>query len=670
VWLAAQVNAGPAARTRWRVGATRLAKSAAVAILAGAALCGPSVNANASSGTSRSAADDPATTLAERYAPVLRLVDHPERCGVDGEAYQPTNVDAVLDNPLVSLRGPWGNDNLVKVAPTAQDLSVGLPGYNLDFPGEALNPGCTYADWAKQVDATTPATMYAHVVTQPGYPDHLALQYWFFYLYNDFNDKHEGDWEGIQLNFKAATVQQALTMTPYEVGYSQHEGAERAVWGDPKMQLVDGTHPVVYPALGSHANYYSAALFLGRSGAEGVGCDNTVGPSRQTRPTVVVLPQAATDYLREFPWLGYVGRWGERHPSFDNGPTGPNTKQRWTEPFTWTDTSWRDTAFTVPEGGRFATLATRYFCAAVAFGSGVFNRAGAHAGVVVLIVGALVLFMIWLARRTHWGPAVPLRVSRRRPWGALVTSGFRMYASRPMLFLGIGLLFIPVGLLTALIQYLLFSVGGLHPLVEVSGNTNTIVAELVAGLGVVLTLLALTLVQAAATVAVVDLDAEREVTPLTAYRHALGRVRPLVAGLAIAVIFVTLLTFSVVGILVAAWLLVRWSLLAQAVIIDPDRTRTALQRSARVVKGHWWRTASFTLLVTGSGLLLGPLIGIGLLFVTGASFALVNVVAAVVNMAVMPLVAIATTYLYFDLLVRDRVAERTPAPPKTLPAEA
>jgi Vacuolar protein sorting-associated protein 62 len=668
--LAALVNATPAVRTRRRVTKAMLPRAALVCALAGAALGGSCAVASGSPSTSHAASEDPATVLANRYAPVLRLVDHPEKCGVEGEPYQPTNVDAVLDNPLVSLRGPWGNDNLVTIAPTAADLSVGLPGYNLDFPGDALKPGCTYADWATQVDATTPATTYAHLVTQPGYPDRLALQYWFFYLYNDFNDKHEGDWEGIQLNFKAATAQQALTMTPYEVGYSQHESAERAVWGDPKMQLVDGTHPVVYPALGSHANYYSAALFLGTSGAEGVGCDNTVGPSRQIRPTVVVLPQASADYLREFPWLGYVGRWGERHPSFDNGPTGPNTKQRWTEPFTWTDTSWRDTAFTVPEGGRFSHLATSYFCAAVAFGSGVFNRAGAHVGVVIVLVVLLALLLTWLARRTDWGPAVPLRASRRRPWGALVTSAFRMYVSRPLLFLGIGLLFIPVGLITALIQYLIFSVGGLHPLVEVSGSSNTIVAELAAGLGVVLTLLALTLVQAAATVAVVDLDAERAVSPLAAYRQALGRVRPLLAGLAIAVIFVTLLTLSFVGILVAVWLLVRWSLLAQAVIIDPDRTKTALQRSARVVKGHWWRTASFTLLVTGSGLMLGPLIGIGILFLTGASFGLVNLVAAVVNMAVMPLVAIATTFLYFDLSVRDRLAERAAARPRILPAEA
>ena len=51
---------------------------------------------------------------------------------------------------------------------------------------------------------TKPA-VYAHVATDPGYPGKLALQYWFFYPFNDFNNTHEGDWEMTQLVFDAAT---------------------------------------------------------------------------------------------------------------------------------------------------------------------------------------------------------------------------------------------------------------------------------------------------------------------------------------------------------------------------------------------------------------------------------------------------------------------------------
>ena len=46
------------------------------------------------------------------------------------------------------------------------------------------------------------------------------------------------------------------TGTPTEIGYSQHEGVERAAWDDDKLQLVHGTHPVVHPAGGFHANLF------------------------------------------------------------------------------------------------------------------------------------------------------------------------------------------------------------------------------------------------------------------------------------------------------------------------------------------------------------------------------------------------------------------------------
>ena len=55
----------------------------------------------------------------------------------------PSNVDAILPNDEVALRGPWDRDELVKIAPTADDLGRGLFDYHLDFPGDPLDPGCT-----------------------------------------------------------------------------------------------------------------------------------------------------------------------------------------------------------------------------------------------------------------------------------------------------------------------------------------------------------------------------------------------------------------------------------------------------------------------------------------------------------------------------------------------
>ena len=93
------------------------------------------------------AADDEA--LAERFAPVVRLVEQPEECG-PGEPYEPTDVDVLFDEPTVALRGPWNPTDLVKIGPSAEDL-VGRYEYHLDFPGNALDPGCDYERWARRL---------------------------------------------------------------------------------------------------------------------------------------------------------------------------------------------------------------------------------------------------------------------------------------------------------------------------------------------------------------------------------------------------------------------------------------------------------------------------------------------------------------------------------------
>ena len=151
----------------------------------------------------------------------------------------------------------------------------------------------------------------------------------------------------IQLDFDASDAAQALTTKPVAVGYSQHEGAERAEWGSDKLELVDGTHPVVRPAAGSHANFYGEALYLGASASAGVGCDDTRGPTYDVLPVVHTIPSGAAAAKEADPWIAFQGRWGELQPAFFNGPTGPNLKQQWTEPIRWSQT-WRARSYVVP----------------------------------------------------------------------------------------------------------------------------------------------------------------------------------------------------------------------------------------------------------------------------------------------------------------------------------
>ena len=364
--------------------------------------------------------------LAERYSPVVRLVAHTD-CA-PGKPYLPINVDLLFGEPTVALRGPWGPGDLVKIGPSAKDLSKGLFEYHLDFPGSALQPGCDYLHWERRLVMGQSPTVYAHVAADPERPGKLALQYWLFYVYNDWNNLHEGDWEMIQLVFDASTPAEALERPPVEVGYSQHEGAERAAWGDDKLERVDGTHPVVHPASGSHANFYGESLYLGSSAEQGVGCDDTRGPTFDIRPAVQTIPSDTALARMDFPWIAFEGRWGELRPAFFNGPTGPNLKKQWTEPIRWSE-GWRAGSYTVPGGSAFGTGATDFFCGAVARGSRGLVRLVDQPLEVGLVLAGLVLLLVVLISRTTWRPSAPLRLARRRAWGQILAASGRMYAN-------------------------------------------------------------------------------------------------------------------------------------------------------------------------------------------------------------------------------------------------
>jgi hypothetical protein len=610
-------------------------------------------------------AADAGSELANRYAPVVRLVEQAKPCG-HGEAFVPTNVSLVLGNPDVVLRGPWDRSNLFKIAPTGADLGRGLWGYHLDFPGNAFTPGCAYDEWSHRLNRGRAPVTYARIATDSAHRGKLALQYWFFYVFNNFNDKHEGDWEMIQLDFDASTAARALTRKPALVGYSQHEGAESAHWGDSKLDVVGKTHPVVYAALGSHANYFTSALHLGRSAAQGVGCDDTSGPSRELRPRIDYVPTAKAAYLQTYPWLGFQGHWGEDHAGFYNGPTGPNTKLQWAHPITWADKDWRDKSFTVPVGTIAGRNATEFFCGVVKTGSSLLTALVGNPSPFLIVLGVVLALLLWLISRTTWRPSAPLRLERRRPWGCIVGAARRMYFHHLRLFLGIGLLFLPLGALITGVQYLTFEAGGFNGLVAAAGRTNAVVDFLVFGLGLLLTVFGLSVVQSATAAAMVEVDAGHPVTAFGAYRKALPSLRSLLSAVLLVVVALAVVSLTTFGALLAAFLIVRWSLLAQVHVLEKRSGYAALRRSAQLVRGDWWRVASLIVFVTLIALLIGPLCGTLLLFATNASFDFINLVASVIDAVLVPYAAIATTYLYFDL----RLAKQNePVDTGVLPAE-
>jgi hypothetical protein len=602
------------------------------------------------------------TALAERFAPVVALVDQPEACG-PGEPYQPTDVEAVLGRDDVALRGPWTSDDLIEVGPTAQDIASGLLGYHLDLPGDPLRPGCGYEEWSDVVTAGSPPTVYAHVATEEGVPGRLALQYWLYYPFNDYNNKHESDWEMVQLEFDADDAASALGAEPVRAVFAQHEGGEVAAWDDPRLTVVDGTHPEVHPAAGSHATYFGDALYLGRSASQGFGCDDARGASTSVSPAVVVIPADDAAARAAFPWIGYEGRWGQREEAFYNGPTGPNMKTQWDRPFTWSEEEGRDRSYAVPASSLFGTGATDLFCTGVATGSDALRQLTANPVVVLVALVAGVLVVRLLARLTTWRPSTPLRLVRRRTVGQVLTASGRMYGSHPWVFTLIGVVGIPATALGSWAAQL-----G-EPAAASEDVTSPSAWLAAAGLaGSLLSVLAALVLQGAAMQAVAELDAGHQVSAWRALRMSLRRLPATVGALGIFLVVLLLLLVTVLLVPVAVVVAVLWALWLPAIHLEHRGPVSALRRSATLVR----RRVVPVLLVIGVANLtvsaVGPLLGFGILLAGDIPFAVGNVVSAVTYALLSPFVGIATTYVYADVTTRE--AHPLDQGDEVLPAES
>lgn len=227
-------------------------------------------------------------------------------------------------------------------------------------------------------------TYYGRVVRDHGY---IALQYWYFYVFNDWRSSfhgvndHEGDWEMVTV-YAAQNAQGAIK--PCWLACSAHDSDGddlRRRWDDPGLERI-GEHPVIYVGAGSHANYFFrgeympavvvpytqrfARLFVGlrrlwaRLGqgdepseqeAEGFripfvdyarGDGMRLGPLQHREWDVRLLQ--ATDSAPAPAWVaGYPGLWGlySGDPLGENAPPGPRyernglQRKRWFDPVGW-----------------------------------------------------------------------------------------------------------------------------------------------------------------------------------------------------------------------------------------------------------------------------------------------------------------------------------------------
>jgi hypothetical protein len=633
-----------ASRPRWRIAL------GTVLLLVWLASAVPAANAAAGA----------AQQLASTYAPIVMMrAQQQGLCDSSEEQFwPPTSVDVVLGSHRVRLmRHDAHGTHVVSRAPTAADLAGLGARYYLDLPGNPLNPGCTYAaDFAALRRAgRAPAVTYAHIAREAGHPG-FALQYWFFYYFNQFNDLHEGDWEGMQLAFAASTPAEALSTSPYEIVLFQHGGGEHAAWDDRKVKR-HGTHPIVYSAAGSHATFYGSALYLGNGGnGAGVGCDNTTAPLMTIRPQAILLPDAPVDH-GPFAWLSYTGRWGQLEAGFNNGPTGPNTKTVWHEPFTWMNGT-RDASPTVPAGALVGPSVSTAFCGAVARVTAFMNLAAdTLPGAIGVAAGGLLLIVV-LVSLTRWRPADPDPLRQARALGQILFASGRLYGRYAGPLLAIAFVSLLVVAAVYGLEWLVLSAVGSSnsSATTVTASSVTISISGAAGIG---RTFATPVGSGAVTAFVRNLDRDEAGGFRGAWKLTISRLWRLIAVQVLATVVVTLLLITIIGIPYGIRKFVDWQFGQQEILFHDRSIREALRGSTQTVRGHWWHAAAVTITFWLLSEIPGPLLGFALLFTT-LPIRSVDLFGSVVSTLLVPYVGIGRTLLYLDLGAR-RAAQPVPA---------
>jgi hypothetical protein len=599
------------------------------------------------------AAASAAEELAEKYVPIteLRKEEDPP-CDTAEEQYQPTSVDTVLGNPSVELQhGTQGGElTTVRHAPTAADIA-GLRGdWYLNLEGRALGDTCIYAKAFKKLIAAgkAPAVTYAHIAREKGHSG-FALQYWFFWYFNQFNDLHEGDWEGMQVTFEGESPASALHEAPAEIILFQHAGGERASWEDGKVQK-EGTHPIVYPAAGSHATFYDSAVYVenGQHGS-GLGCDNTTEPLRELKLRPILMPNGVVS-TGPFAWTSYSGRWGEREKGFNNGPTGPQTKHQWHEPFAWMAAQ-RTTSPRLPGGTVAGPQVTKAFCGAVATASEIINLdAESPFAAAATVIGVAVLIVLFVAV-TRWRPVDIDTLRRRRALGQILRAARQFYGRHWRVLL-------PVALAALVL------IGATNVLAVLISEKNQ-----AGGSGLQLAWadmleqlirpVAQALVAAIAIVVAREALRDREVSFLGALRGVRERFWRVVGAQLLATLGVLVLAVTVIGLPFAIWKLVGWSFVQQEVLFTDKRFRESFRGSSRLVRGRWLRSARVILVFYVIGIAAGPILSFALIF-TALPLIWINVIGSLVFALLIPFTALGGTFLFFDLSVREEEEGVTP----------
>jgi hypothetical protein len=197
----------------------------------------------------------------------------------------------------------------------------------------------------------------------------------------------------------------------------------------------------------------------------------------------------------------------------------------------------------------------------------------------------------------------------------------------------------------------LFHLTGLSDLIALDGRRGALTVLLALLIGDIGGAFAAAAVTGAVSAALRELDAGRPVTARRAYTLAGRNGRALAGATAVQFVLMVVLVVTVVGIPFAVYYFIRTSLFAQTCVLEDQSAIDSLRGSARLTRGHWWRTFGFTTLINVIAILSGPLLGVLILLLTSQSLTFIDITGSIVYTLVVPYAAIALTLYYFDLQI-------------------
>ncbi len=594
--------------------------------------------------------DTPEIELVRKYAPIVYVKEQPSECSSTGEPYLPVSVDAIFDDPDVTVRriktGDEPEDPVVQTAPNAQSLAGLDENHYLDLPGNPRNPQCDYEEWfrLRSAEKGIEPLLYARIATEEGRPGELALQYWHYWVFDDFNNTHESDWEMVQLNFAADNAAEALTMDPSLVAFAQHGGGESAEWDDEKLQR-EGDRILIFPAAGSHATYYQEALWIGwGANGSGFGCDDIREPIVRLSPDIALIPDEITPD-GDFAWLLFEGRWGERQNWEFNGPKGPNQGAKWTTPISWTDDI-RTDSLAVPSHSTVGPGPSGIFCSISGTAGSLMTFFPVFPELVALVP---ILILILLAAFLALG------------W-RYITKGTALYFR-----------YLPPFLVSSMLLFFISSVGaslddafqGWVPDRNPGGVTG-FGALFESGLGIGLQGIQQLLVYALVAPAIIyltrDILRDDDIGVRESWRFALGRFPRTLLAVILPLLLTGIMMATVILAPLAIYKGVQWLFTPHAVIISDADWRQARHVSKRIVRKHWIRSLGIAAAITIFSGVPGPLVGTAALALFNVSMDVADLISTAIYLIAYPIAISASTLYYLTLGGRATADEILAAP--------